>query len=281
MSFVVQISHFHHTHNRNNLRVENIGRHQPKLQRFRSQRTPSLCPVEWHPWCIVKWEAELVSRRCWSLWQIPLVCVWRYESQSCLQRSLLQSRSTDCGSRLGDWSRYSSSRLFLGGRHGIRVRSAFGRVWRVCYRIHRRGSPTSLQGRQCVWYVEGSGRSIPYRWWIGRWFVVFASFGTALPGIAFWLRLDSSHDLVSVCSHDYKAHFLFPHWLVVLGQLRDVAVNALESFSRRCVGGWCFRGFEGLGRTEVSGVLVRVGGRWFRGIGGLGDRRGFWKVVEL
>ena len=83
-----------------------------------------------------------------------------------------------------------------------------------------------------------------------------SQFGTALPVIAFWLRLVSSHDLVSVCSHDYSPHFLFRHEVVVLGQLRDVAINALESFGRHCAGGWCFRGFES---------LVRAGGRRFRG----------------
>jgi len=83
-----------------------------------------------------------------------------------------------------------------------------------------------------------------------------SQFGTALPGIAFWLRLFSSHDLISVCSHDYSPHFLFPHGVVVLGQLRDVAVNTLESFGRHCAGGWCFRGFKG---------HVRAGGWRFRG----------------
>jgi len=104
-----------------------------------------------------------------------------------------------------------------------------------------------------------------------------SQFGTALPGIAFWLRLFSSHDLVSVCSHDYSAHFLFPHGVVVFGQLRDVAVSALESFGSHCAGGWSLRGswceredgdFGSLGesgRTEVSGDLVRAGGRRFRG----------------
>ena len=112
-----------------------------------------------------------------------------------------------------------------------------------------------------------------------------SQFGTALPGIAFWLRLFSSHDLVSVCSHDYSAHFLFPHGVVVFGQLRDVAVSALESFGSHCAGGlvrgrsfrgsWCERedgDFGSLGesgRTEVSGDLVRVGGWCIRGFGGL------------
>jgi hypothetical protein len=70
-------------------------------------------------------------------------------------------------------------------------------------------------------------------------------FGTALPGIALWLRLFCSHDLVSVCSHDYSPHFLFPHGVVVFGQLRDVAVRALESIGSHCAGRWSFRGFEG------------------------------------
>ena len=90
-----------------------------------------------------------------------------------------------------------------------------------------------------------------------------SQFGTALPGIAFWLRLFSSHDLVSVCSHDYSPHFLFPHGVVVLGQLRDVAVSALESFGSHCAGGWSFQ--RSCKRTEFSGVLVRAGGRRFRG----------------
>jgi len=96
-----------------------------------------------------------------------------------------------------------------------------------------------------------------------------SQFGTALQGIAFWLRLFSSHDLVSVCSHDYPPHFLFlfPHGVVVFSQLRDVAVRALEGFGSHCAGGWSFRGswceredghLVGLGesgRTEVSGVF--------------------------
>jgi len=85
-------------------------------------------------------------------------------------------------------------------------------------------------------------------------FLTVSQFGTALPGIAFWLRLFSSHDLVSVCSHDYSPHFLFPHGVVVFGQLSDVAVSALESFGSHCAGGWsCRRSSK---RTEFSGVLV-------------------------
>jgi len=81
-----------------------------------------------------------------------------------------------------------------------------------------------------------------------------SQFGTDLPGIAFWLRLFSSHDLVSVCSHDYSPHFLFPHRVVVFSQLRDVAVSALDSFASHFAGGWSF-----------SRVLVRAGGQRFRG----------------
>jgi len=101
-----------------------------------------------------------------------------------------------------------------------------------------------------------------------------SQFGTALPGIAFWLRLFSSHDLVIVCSHDYSPNFLFPPGLVVFGQLRDVAVSDLESFGSHSAGGWSVRRscksteFGGLGvsgRTVISGVLVRAGGRRFRG----------------
>jgi len=67
-----------------------------------------------------------------------------------------------------------------------------------------------------------------------------SQFGTALPGIAFWLRLFSSHDLVSICSHDYSPHFLSPHGVVVLGQLRNVAVIGLEGLGRNCAGGVVF-----------------------------------------
>jgi hypothetical protein len=75
-----------------------------------------------------------------------------------------------------------------------------------------------------------------------------SQFGTALPGIAFWLRLFASHDLVSFCLHDYSPHFLFPHQVVVFGQLKDFDVSALESFGRHCAGGWFIRGFRGLGK---------------------------------
>ena len=73
-----------------------------------------------------------------------------------------------------------------------------------------------------------------------------AQFGTALLGIACWLRLFSTHDLLSICYHHYSPHFLVPHGVVVLGQLKDVGINAPEGFSRHCAGGWCFRGFGGL-----------------------------------
>jgi len=45
-------------------------------------------------------------------------------------------------------------------------------------------------------------------------------------------------------------HFLFPHGVVVLGQLRDVAVSALESFGSHFPVRWSFRGFEGLVRGQ-------------------------------
>jgi len=83
--------------------------------------------------------------------------------------------------------------------------------------------------------------------------------GTAVCGFAFWCRLFSSNNIVSIGSHEYSVNCLLPYGVVVLGQLRDVAVNALEGFGRHCAGGWCIRGFGGLcksGRTEVSGVLV-------------------------
>ena len=92
-------------------------------------------------------------------------------------------------------------------------------------------------------------------------FLPVLQFGMALPGIAFWLRLFSSHDLIRICSYDYSPHFLFPHGVVVVSQLRDVAVISLEGLGGHCVGEWCFQGFGG---------LVRVGGRCFRGFGGLG-----------
>jgi hypothetical protein len=85
-------------------------------------------------------------------------------------------------------------------------------------------------------------------------------FRTALPGIALWLRLFPSHDLVSVCPHDYSPHLLFLHGVVVLGQHRDVAINVVESFGTHCAGGWYFRGFEG---------VVKVGRRRFWGFRGL------------
>ena len=85
-------------------------------------------------------------------------------------------------------------------------------------------------------------------------FAPVSQFGMALRGIAFGLWLFSSHDLVIVCSHDYSPHILFPHGVVVFGQLRDVDITALESFGSHCAGGWSFRGFEGL-----------VRGRSFRG----------------
>jgi len=64
-----------------------------------------------------------------------------------------------------------------------------------------------------------------------------SQFGMALPGIAFWLRLFSRHHLLSICSHDYSPHSLSPHWLVFLGNLRDVGLNAVFSFCRHCAGG--------------------------------------------
>jgi hypothetical protein len=98
------------------------------------------------------------------------------------------------------------------------------------------------------------------------WYIVssctpVALLGTAVCGVAFWFRLFSSNDIVSICSHEYSAHFLFPSGVVFLGQLRDVAVISLESFGRHCAGGWCFRGFGG---------LVRAGERCFRDFGGFG-----------
>jgi len=80
-------------------------------------------------------------------------------------------------------------------------------------------------------------------------FSLVSQFRTANPAIAFSLRLFSGHDLISVCCHDYLLHFLFPHGIVVLGQLRDVAVSALQSFGKQSAGGWCFPGFEGLLRA--------------------------------
>jgi len=62
--------------------------------------------------------------------------------------------------------------------------------------------------------------------------------GTAVCGFAFWCKL-----------------FLFPDGVVVLGQLRDVAVIGLEGLGRHCAGGWYFRGFGGLckgGKTVYS-----------------------------
>jgi len=82
--------------------------------------------------------------------------------------------------------------------------------------------------------------------------------GTAVCGFAFWCRLFSSNNIVSICSHEYSAQFLFPYGVAVLGQLRDVAVIGLEGLGRHCAGGWCFGGFRGLC-----------------------DRRCFWKVVEM
>jgi len=116
-------------------------------------------------------------------------------------------------------------------------------------------------------------------------FLPVSHFGMALPGIAFWLRLFIGHDPVSVCSHDYLLHFVFPHGVVVFGQLKDVAVNAPEGFGRHCAGGWCIRDFGGLGKGgrmvysrfwrplygwedgvfEGLEVFVRAGGRRFRG----------------
>ena len=96
-----------------------------------------------------------------------------------------------------------------------------------------------------------------------------SQFGMALPGIAFWLRFFSSPDPVSVCSHDYTPDVLFPHGVVVLGQLKDVAVSALESFGSHCAGGWSFRGFQGLvrGRSFRGSWCEREDGTF----GGLGE----------
>ena len=74
-------------------------------------------------------------------------------------------------------------------------------------------------------------------------------FVTAFLGISFQLRLLSSQDLVTVCSHHYSPHFLVPQGLVILNQLCDVAANALEIFSRHWVGGWRFQGLKGLVST--------------------------------
>ena len=107
-----------------------------------------------------------------------------------------------------------------------------------------------------IWEDLAGASHIDDRLGVVSSFSPVSQFSTALPCIAFWLRPYSSHDLVSICPHDYTPHILFPHGVVVLGQLRDVAVNAVEGFGRHCAGRWCFRGFEGLGRTEMSGVLV-------------------------
>jgi hypothetical protein len=95
-----------------------------------------------------------------------------------------------------------------------------------------------------------------------------ALIGTVLLGIAFCLRLFSSHDLASIFSHDYAPHCLFPCRVVVFGQLRDVAVSALENFGRHCMEGLCFsmlRRSCKSRRTQDSGYLVIAGGWRFWG----------------
>jgi hypothetical protein len=42
-------------------------------------------------------------------------------------------------------------------------------------------------------------------------------FGMAVLGIGFWLRPLLRHDFVSICSHDYSPHCLFPYCVVVPG----------------------------------------------------------------
>jgi len=69
-------------------------------------------------------------------------------------------------------------------------------------------------------------------WYIVSSCTTVALLGTAVCGVAFWLRLFSSNDIVSICSHEYSAHFLFPSGLVVHGQLRDVDVIGLEGLGR-------------------------------------------------
>jgi hypothetical protein len=70
-----------------------------------------------------------------------------------------------------------------------------------------------------------------------------------LTGVGFWLSLISSDDLICICSHDYPPLILVPNLVDVFGQLRDIDVDALESFGRHCVGRWCFQWFEGLPRA--------------------------------
>ena len=82
------------------------------------------------------------------------------------------------------------------------------------------------------------------------WYIVssctpVALLGTIACGVAFGFRL----------------FFFFPSGVVVLGQLRDVAVIGLEGFSRHCVGGWCYRGLGGLCKSERT-VFSKLRRSW-------------------
>jgi len=113
-----------------------------------------------------------------------------------------------------------------------------------------------IDGDSDLWEYLVGACHVDDGWYIVSSCMQVALLGMTVCGVAFGFRFFSSNDIVSICSHEYSAHFLFRSGVVVLGQLRDIAVIGLEGLSRQWVGGWCDRGFEG---------LVSAGGRRFRG----------------
>jgi hypothetical protein len=147
------------------------------------------------------------------------------------------------------------------------------------YRIDQGGYFTPLPSPWCVWYVVTCSWACHIDNELG---VVLSllpdlQFSTALSGIAFWFMLFSSHDLVSVYLHDVSSQLLFQHMVVVLLQLRDVAINACECFWKHDAGLW--GGQSSLGSwwswgdsiLEVSEDFVKVGGQ---------SIEGFWRSLK-